>query len=54
MLMPAPDDRIREFSDRQIEQFLEDDVLDGDALAIAEQFDRATSGSFFGKPPPGE
>ena len=52
--MTAPDDRVREISDMQIAQFLEDDVLDGDALAIAEQFDRATGGSFFGKPSPDE
>ena len=39
--------KYREYPDEQIEQFLADDVLHGDALAVARTFDRATGGSFF-------
>jgi excisionase family DNA binding protein len=37
----------RQYTDEQIAQFLEDDVLDGEALAVALKFDRATGGNFF-------
>ena len=38
---------LREYTDEQIAQFRADDALDGEALRIARQFDRATGGSFF-------
>ncbi len=37
----------RQFTDEQIAQFLEDDILDGEALDVARTFDRATGGTFF-------
>ena len=41
--------KLREFTDEQIAQFHEDDVLDGEALDVAREFDRATAGTFFGE-----
>jgi excisionase family DNA binding protein len=38
---------LREYTDAQIEQFQAADVLDGEPLAVAKQFERATGGSFF-------
>jgi len=38
---------LRRYTDDQIAQFLEDDILDGEALAAAREFDRATGGTFF-------
>ena len=39
--------KLRDYTDEQIAQFLGDDVLDGEALAVAREFDRATGGTFF-------
>ena len=39
--------KLREYTDEQIEQFMEADALEGEALEIARRFDRATGGSFF-------
>lgn len=39
--------RLRTYTDEQIAQFLEDDVLDGEALEVARRFDQATGGKFF-------
>src|SRR5213080_4932684 len=36
--------KLREYSAEQIAQFLEDDVLEGEALKVAQQFDQATGG----------
>jgi excisionase family DNA binding protein len=38
---------LHEFTDEQVEQFELADALDGEALVIARQFDRATGGTFF-------
>lgn len=37
----------REYTEEQIAQFIADDVLDGDALAVARTFDQATGAGFF-------
>ena len=42
-----PDIRLREFSDEQVEGFLENDVLEGEALAVAQRFDRLMGSAFF-------
>ena len=39
--------KLREYTDEQVAQFVEDDVLDGEALDVARKFDRATAGTFF-------
>jgi len=39
--------KLREYADEQVAQFIEDDVLDGEALDVARKFDRATDGTFF-------
>jgi excisionase family DNA binding protein len=39
--------KLREYTDEQVGQFVEDDVLDGEALDAARKFDRATGGTFF-------
>ncbi len=39
--------KLREYSNEQIVQFLEDDVLEGEALEVARNFDQATNGDFF-------
>jgi excisionase family DNA binding protein len=39
--------KLRTYTAEQLEQFREDDVLDGEALDIARAFDRATGGTFF-------
>ena len=45
-----PDIKLREYTDEQIAQFMEEDALDGEALEIARKFDKAAmGGTFFGK-----
>jgi excisionase family DNA binding protein len=39
--------KLREYTDEQAGQFIEDDALDGEALDVARKFDRATGGTFF-------
>ena len=39
--------KLREYTDEQIAQFVEDDVLEGEALEVARRFDQATGGEFF-------
>jgi excisionase family DNA binding protein len=39
--------KLREYTDEQIEQFMEADVLEGEALEVARNFDRAMGGAFF-------
>jgi excisionase family DNA binding protein len=39
--------RLRDYTPGQIEAFRRADVLDGEALAVARQFDEATGGRFF-------
>jgi excisionase family DNA binding protein len=39
--------KLREYTDEQIRQFEEADVLDGEALEIARRLDRVTGGGFF-------
>src|SRR4051812_33550461 len=41
--------KLREYSAEQVAQFLADDVLEGEALTVARNFDQATGGSFFTK-----
>ena len=44
-----PDITLRSYTDEQIEQFMQEDALEGEALAVARQFDRAMGGAFFGE-----
>src|SRR5690242_5905667 len=39
---------LREYSDEQIERFMANDVLEGEALEAARRFDRVMGGPFFG------
>jgi hypothetical protein len=39
----------RHYTDAQIEQFMQEDVLEGEALDVARRFDRAMGGAFFGE-----
>src|SRR5215217_4227408 len=39
--------KLREYTDEQITQFVEDDVLTGEALDVARRFEQATGGTFF-------
>src|SRR5215217_2085577 len=41
--------KLRHYTDEQIEQFMQEDVLDGEALEVARRFDRAMGGAFFGE-----
>jgi excisionase family DNA binding protein len=41
--------KLREYTDEQVAQFIEDDALDGEALDVARRFDQATGGMFFGE-----
>ena len=38
----------RHYTDEQITEFLKEDALNGEALARAREFDRATGSTFFG------
>jgi excisionase family DNA binding protein len=39
--------KLRRFTDEQIEQFMQEDILEGEALNVARRFDRAMGGAFF-------
>src|SRR5215210_5878667 len=39
--------KLREYTDQQVEAFMRRDVLEGDALKVARQFEQATGGTFF-------
>ena len=39
---------LREYTDDQIEQFMKDDILEGEALEVAKSFDKVMGGAFFG------
>ena len=41
--------KLRRYTDEQIEQFMQEDVLEGEALNVARRFDRAMGGAFFGE-----
>lgn len=41
--------KVRHYTDAQIEQFMQEDVLEGEALDVARRFDRAMDGAFFGE-----
>lgn len=47
-MCPNPRTRWRRYTDERVAEFLREDVLDGEALAVARDFDRATGGTFFG------
>ena|SRR5688572_5971910 len=49
-----PDIKLRDYTDEQIEQFMKEDVLDGEALEIARKFDRAAMGGSFFQDNPGK
>jgi hypothetical protein len=44
--MPASS-RLRAYTDEQIQEFERADILDGEGLRVARQFDLATGGDFF-------
>src|SRR3954454_21231395 len=39
--------KLRHYTDAQIEKFMQEDVLEGEALEVARRFDRAMGGAFF-------
>ncbi|MCC7369286.1 MAG: helix-turn-helix domain-containing protein [Chloroflexi bacterium] len=40
--------KLREYTDEQTAQFVDDDVLEGESLEVARRFDQATGLGFFG------
>jgi excisionase family DNA binding protein len=40
--------KLRQYTAEQVDDFMRRDVLEGDALRVARQFEQATGGTFFG------
>src|SRR5215218_2581123 len=47
--IPRQSIKLLHYTDAQIEQFMQEDVLEGEALEVARRFDRAMGGAFFGE-----